>query len=226
MNFIQLCQAVARESGTVANVSSFTTIAGASGRTQKVAAWVSDAWRDIQNERGDWLFMRRSFQKPLIIGQAVYAGSTFTLTDVGRWIGDNPDLRAMSLFDPAVGQKDEFELVQIPYEVWRQRYDRGAHDNNRPTQWAISPRNELCVGDKPDKAYTLRGEYRAKPQILAVDNDIPAMPDEYHGLIVGEALRLMADSDEAYNVLTVKSQRYDRLRSPLIRDQTPQVVIP
>jgi hypothetical protein len=37
------------------------------------------------------------------------------------------------------------------------------------------------------------------------------MPEDFHRLIVGEALRLMARSDEAFNVLIEKSQQYERL---------------
>ena len=58
MTFLELCQEVADESGTVAGVPSFTTVSNATGRLAKVVRWTRNAYRDIQNERSDWKWMR------------------------------------------------------------------------------------------------------------------------------------------------------------------------
>ena len=129
----------------------------------------------------------------------------------------------MSIYDPAVGRADENTLCQISYDKWRETYDRGVHDKQRPSYWAVSPENELLFGPTPDKVYNVRGKYRLKPQLLAADPDIPEMPEEYHNLIVGEALKLMARSDEAFQVLASYAPQYDRLRNPLVREQTPEI---
>lgn len=224
MNFLELCQTVARESGTIAGLPSFTTVSNASGRLAKLVGWTSDAWRDIQNERTDWTFLRHSFEKALTIDAMVYTGGGLALDpSVAAWLQDNKKLRTMSLYDPAIGQSDESELSYFDWTVWRQRYDRGTHDAGRPQYWARSPRGELCLGPKPDKAYLLRGEYRRTPQILSADADVPICPEQFHGVIVGEALRLMANSDEAFQVVLAQASRYDRLRNPLVIDQTPPV---
>jgi hypothetical protein len=65
--------------------------------------------------------------------------------------------------------------------------------------------------------------YRRKAQRLLADDDLPLMPEDFHRVIVGEALRLMARSDEAFNVLIEKSQQYERLAAALVIDQTPQI---
>lgn len=224
MNFLQLCQAVANDSGTVAGVPSFTSVAGASGRVAQVVGWVRDAYIDIQNERNDWLFMRRSFSAPLTIGKIEYDQTDFGLSNVAEWL---PDLPAegwanLTLYESGL-QAQEGELWQIPYQYFRQRYQRGTHDANKPTEWAISPLNTMLIGNTPDKAYIVRGEYRATPQELLVDADIPIMPTQYHRVIVAEAIRLMARSDEAFDVVGEKSQQYDRLRNALVREQTPKM---
>ncbi len=222
MNFLQLCQAVARDSGTVAGVPNITTIAGASGRVLQVVGWVRDAWIDIQNERYDWRWMVKSFALPLTIDQLVYTASGLGITDFGAWLPDVPadGVYRMTIYES--GEQDqEGEIRQIPYPEWRGRYLRGSHDHNRPTEWAISPQNEICLGNKPDKAYILTGEYRRSAQELAIDADIPEMPPQFHRLIVGEALRLMSRSDEAFQTLIPQAQQYERLRAPLVIDQTP-----
>ncbi len=220
MNFLELCQEVAAESGTVAGVPSFTTVAGATGRLADVVRWTRNAYRDIQNERTDWLWMRKVFTKSLVINQTAYTDDAWAL-DVATWMPDTSDESSISIYDPALGVADEGAIRQISWHDWRQRYARGFHDANRPTEWAINPQGALVFGNKPDKAYTVVGEYRMNPQMLAVDADIPEMPAAYHGLIVGEALRLMARGDEAFNVLVEKSQQYERLRQPLVHNQTP-----
>lgn len=222
MTFLELCQEVAAESGTVAGVSAFTTVANPTGRVANVVRWVRNAYRDIQNERGDWLWMRKTFSKSLTIGQTTYTDTGWSL-DVGLWFPDTPSFSSMALYDPATGTADEGAISHISWPTWRERYGRGSHTANRPTEWAVTPQNDIAFGVTPDKAYIVRGEYRMAPQMLTLDADQPEMPPMYHGLIVGEALRLMSRHDESYQVLAEKAQQYERLRGPLVRDQTPQL---
>lgn len=221
MTFLELCQKVARDSGTVAGVPSFTTVADPTGRVAQVVDWVRDAWIDIQNERGDWLFMQGTFTAPLSIGVSAYAPVTLGITDLASFAVDTPYQRALSLYDPVIGEADEGAIEQIAYSLWVERWGRGSNDNNRPTEWALSPQGEMLFGATPDKAYTIRGAYRRSAQFLTDDTDVPIMPVEHHRLIAAEAIRLMARSDEAYQVLAERADQYVRLRHPLVRDQTP-----
>ena len=223
MNFLELCKAVARDSGTVAGIPSFTTVAAVTGRVEQVVGWTAQAWVDIQNERNDWKWMRRTFDKPLLAATAAYTPASWSLDRVSRWLPDRINYRTMSLYDPSIGRADEVKLREISYDKWRDMYDMGVHDNQRPSHWAVSPTNELLFGPTPDKVYNVRGEYRLKPQILALDADVPEMPDDYHMLIVGEALKLMARSDEAFTALASLAPQYERLRTPLVREQTPDI---
>lgn len=224
MNFLQLCQAAATDSGTVAGVPNFTTVTGATGRVAQLVGWVRDAYIDIQNERSDWLWMRRSFSAQLVINQADYTGAQLGITNLGSWLHDIPGegWRNISLYETG-NQANEGSLYEIPWPLWRQRYQRGTHDAAQPSEWSINPQNKLMFGPKPDKTYWVQGEYRQAPQELAVDADVPEMPAAYHRVIIGEALRLMARSDEAFQVLLEKAQQYDRLRNPLVNEQTGTV---
>lgn len=224
MNFLQLCREVARESGTVAGVPNFNTVAAATGRVEQVVGWVRDAYIDIQNERGDWLFMVDTFEAPLTIGKRLYTGLELGISDLGSWIGDRPaeGWNNLSLWEEGF-KAQEGEIWQIPYPTWRNRYERGEHRANKPTEWAVTPQGALGFGNTPDKAYWVQGEYRIAAQRLEADTDTPRMPEQFHRLIIHEAIRLMARSDEAFQVLVEKTQQYERLRHPLVRDQTPQM---
>lgn len=222
MNYLELCQAVARESGTLTGSSSFTTVQDAQGRAAKIAGWVADAWVEIQNSRTDWLFRQAPFAKPLIVGLNTYTGASFDLA-VSQWLPDTGQRQTMSLYDPAIGQADEGHIRQIGYDEWRDSYDFGAQTNGRPVVWAIGPDGALCIGPKPDKAYMLRGRYRRAAQRLTADTDIPIMPDDYHNAIVRQALFNMADGDDAAELLVSKANKYQVVTNALVIDQTPQV---
>jgi hypothetical protein len=73
-----------------------------------------------------------------------------------------------------------------------------------------------------DKAYVLRGQYRRSAQQLVADTDVPIIPEDYHGAIIHQALRNMAESDEEYDGLLPKALKYERIAYALVKDQTPQ----
>ncbi len=223
MNFLTLCQAVARESGTLASLGTFTTVVGATDRRAKIVAWTRDAYIDLQNQRTDWLWLRSQFTKALTIGTTSYDRAALVLPRLKRFIGDVPEHRSMTLYDPALGKADEGEIDHISYERWLEMYDRGTHDSNRVRHWALSPERKLLVGPTPNKAYVLRGEYLKTPQELAVDADVPEMPEEHHRVIVFEALLLMKRSDRMFASLNVDSVQYTSLRSALVNAQTPDL---
>lgn len=225
MDFLALCKATAAQCGTVAGVPSLSTVTGASGRVGKLVSAVSDAWIDIQNERTDWIWMRRRLLGTLIIGTLEYLPTDLSgsLTRVGRWETDTPGRRTFSIYDNAIGAADEGKIDYIPYAEWADRYDFGVHDPARPVCWTITPQNKIAFGPTPDKAYRVRGDYRLKPQVLAADTDIPEMPDEFHRVIVWEAIRLLGRSDEAFDAITAAGIEYDRLRNALVNQQTPQI---
>ncbi len=221
MNFLQLCKEAAGDSGTVAGLPNLTTVAGATGRAAQLVAWVRDAWIDIQNERNDWLWMRRRFTgKALTIGQMEYSAANLDLTRVSEWLPDRPRYYTFTIYDPDQGQGSEAEMSMISYDQWIYRYGRRTQDTGRPSEWARAPDGKLLIGKKPDKAYVISGEYRLTPQELATDADIPEMPTQFHRLIIPEAVRLAARSDEAWQALTAQCQQYERLRAPLVREQT------
>jgi hypothetical protein len=156
-----------------------------------------------------------TFEDALIADTMSYTGTSFDL-EVAAWLPDTPELAHHDALRSR--HRTERRSAARPAHMGNvalDSYDRGVHDASRPQIWAQAHDGSLCVGPKPDKAYVLRGLYRRKKaQRLLVDGDTPIMPEDFHGLIVGEALRLMARSDEAFQVLLEKSQRYEQLRAP------------
>jgi hypothetical protein len=198
MNYLQLCQDTVRESGTISGDATPATVTGQSGRLLKVVNWVAKAWQEIQNLHDDWLWMRAEFTGAVVAGSAKYTSASWAITRWSRWISTTPDDPAvMSIYLTSAGVADERQLREIEWPIWRQRYGFGLQVNRRPSEYAISPQGEFCLGPIPDAAYTVRGEYQMSAQTLAANADIPELPDTtLHTVIVWKALLLLAQFDE------------------------------
>jgi hypothetical protein len=226
--FLELCAKLARESGTINPAPPAVT--GQTGRQAKGVGWIADAWTSIQNAHRDWRFLQGEFSGSLVADQTTYSATTWNIDRFAEWKGDRRTgrcgvYRPTTLYDPDLGQSDEGALNEISYEQWRLSYDRGSHDAMRPTVYAIAPDQTIRFGNKPDTAYTVRGEYRKTPQILAANGDIPDMPSRFHDAIVWRAIMLMSDSDEAVTALQLAQAKYAALMMDMQRDLLPEFTV-
>jgi hypothetical protein len=219
MNFLELVQMAARESGTISGTAP-AAVTGQSGRLLKFVSWTAQGWTDIQNARSSWRWMRAEFESPLTAGAPRYTAASFSLARWAEWIGE-PD--TLTLYRQSEGVADEAALGWVDWPRYRATYERGAQTANRPVDAAISPAGELCFGPRPDATYIVRGEYRKSPQTLTAGSDTPEMPARFHALIAWKALLLMAEHDEAPLHIGMAIRRHRELMSDLERDQMPRI---
>jgi len=227
MNFLELCREVARESGTLAGGAGeiITVVDNKVGRIAKIVAWVRDAWVSIQLEHNDWFWMQREFSSPLSTGVMRYAPLDLSLARVAAWILDDCGDPVTTIQNPSADRSDESQLRIISFGEWRARYGRGQHDASRPTEIAVGADGRLAIGARPDQTYTLRGMYRAAPQVLAANTDVPEMPAHFHKLIVWEAIKLASIHDEAPFTIQTSVGEYARLRDALVSEQRPKTYV-
>lgn len=219
--FLEICQDVARESGTISGNGLPTTVASQTGRLLKVVEYTKQAWVDIQNMQDTWRWMRSTFSGDTTAGAACYTANSFNITRFGRWVTDRDDYLPISLYLKATGVTDEGPIEEITYEQWRHRYGRGSHDNNRPTVYAISPANEICLGATPDDTYTINGEYIKSAQVLSADSDEPELPSRFHDIIKWRALDMLNRHDEAPRQVQYAGDLFSSVYYDLARDQLP-----
>jgi hypothetical protein len=219
--FLQLCQMVARESGTVSGTQP-VAVTGQTGRLGKIVFWVDEAWRQIQNRRNAWFWMDTEFSGTTTASSPRYTAASFSLSPWAAWITKE---RTLSIYLTATGVSDESYLMFMPWDTWKQRYDFGTQTNDRPSYYSVSPAGELCFGPIPDDTYTVRGRYRKGAQSLTANGDIPEMPERFHDLIGWEALLLLQEHDEAQIPIAVAMRRRRELTSDLERDQLPPIEI-
>lgn len=221
MTFLELAQMVARESGTVSGVLP-SSVASQAGRLAKIVHWTQTAWRQIQNRRSSWQWMRDEFEGTTTAGSANYTAASFSISRWAEWITEDD---TVTLYKQSEGVADEGPILFMPWTLYRRQYQRGEQQQNRPIHYSISPAGEFCLGPVPDDTYVVRGEYRKAPQELTDNGDIPEMPARFHELIAWYGFLLLAEHDEGQLHIAVAMRRYRDLMGELERDQLPTIHI-
>jgi hypothetical protein len=220
MNFLQLVNRTRVECGITG--PALTTAQNLTGEAARIANWVTSAWTDIQTSKEDWLFMRESITFNSSTQQQFYTptqagiGSTFA-----NWKRDS--FRCSS-----VGQNyaDEQLMNYMEYTTFRNLYMYGNMRTTyaRPVVATIDGTKRLGLGSIPDQAYVIDGEYYVKPIELSADSDSPALPTNFHMLVVYRAMYYYAGYESAPEVYQRAEFEFQRLMQRLNIDQLPTLV--
>ena len=226
--YLQLCQTVARDSGTISSLTDPATVLNQTGRLLRIVNWVNDAWNEIQTEREDWRWMFGTFSGSTIANTANYTSATLGIAErFGQWRGlyEHTD-EQWTCYKTSEGQSKEYGLRYVPYERFYPAYLTGTHDPGYPQHFTVAPDDSIYLGPTPDDVYTVRGHYQKSPQVLSADGDIPELPGLFHDVIKWKALILLGIFDEAFNQIPGWERKYDKLFSQLANEQVPRFEMP
>jgi len=233
-SFLQLCQKVASESGTV-NGTFPSTVVGQTLRLGKIVRWTNDAWRQIQNASATWRWMQSEFSGPTVAGTQRYAYNAAGFVDsiaaaaISRhaaWLySDRGCDSGISLYDPAIGVSDEGPLHFEDWDDFYKKRLRGTQNTGKPSVFTIAPDNKLVFSYTPDAVYTVRGRYRKDVQELTADADVPECPARFHDVIVDVALMMLGTHDEAPAQIPLWQMRRSFNFCNLERDQLPRMTL-
>ena len=220
MNFLELVNRTRVECGVTG--PALATAQNLTGEAARIANWVTSAWVDIQTSKEDWLFMRATVTFNTVTHQQFYTpteagiGSTFA-----NWKRDS--FRCSS-----VGQNyaDEQLMNYMEYTTFRNLYMYGNMRTTyaRPVVATIDGTKRLGLGSIPDQAYVIDGEYYVKPIELSADFDSPALPTNFHMLVVYRAMYYYAGYESAPEVYLRAEFEFQRLMQRLNIDQLPTLV--
>ena len=220
MNFLELVNRTRVECGVTG--PALATVQNLTGEAARIANWVTSAWVDIQTSKEDWLFMRATVTFNSVTHQQFYTpteagiGSTFA-----NWKRDS--FRCSS-----VGQNyaDEQLMNYMEYTTFRNLYMYGNMRTTyaRPVVVTIDGGKDLGFGSIPDQAYVIDGEYYVKPIELSADADTPALPSNFHMLVVYRAMYYYAGYESAPEVYQRAEFEFQRLMQRLNIDQLPTLV--
>lgn len=232
MNFLAIVQDLREQCGVSASAENAqpTTVLNQTGEMLRLVNWTKRAWLSIQNSRDWWLWMSSDFTLNVAANVGEYLPTAgiddrtgLAINRFARW-----HRRSLRLYRQGVGTTDEQFLVDWDFEKFRDAYlFAGQRDQrNRPVVWAERPETRgILLGDVPDQAYTIRGRYQRGPQNLAIDADIPELPDRFHPLIVYRAMMYYGKYEAAPEVLAQGQEEFDRMMSDLEREQLPPMEI-
>ena len=219
MNLLQLVNQARVECGV--SGPTLSTAQNLSGEALRIAAWVKQAWIDIQTSKEDWLFMRESFSFNTTAQVWEYSATDAGLTDFGNWKRDSFRCSTVG-FD----HKDEQLMNFMEWTTYRNLYQYANMRQTyaRPVVVSIMPNKDLAFGAIPNLAYVIDGEYYTQPVDLVDDTDVPLIPARYHMMIVYRAMMYYGGYESAPEVLSRGDFEFRRQYSRMEIDQLPTIV--
>lgn len=195
-----------------------TTLVGATGLVRDFAAWVDDAWWELQQERENppwWFMMNLDQTLSLTQGTDTYAMPAGLTT---------LDWRTCTVYTTA--KQDEVPIRYIPYDRWRLEYDTRTYGEQRPQYITLGPDQQLRVFPFPDQTYTLRFDGVIEPAALSLDADTPAtLPAPYHRVIAFKAIMSYALQHEDGAALERGNHGFRPIHDRMVNRQVEQVTI-
>ena len=224
--FLELCQDVAEESGTIPTIGDPQTAQGQTGRLLRIVNWVRKAHNDVQRMHRTWRWLEADFSGNVIATQQAYTPAELGITRFGHWIWhDETGANTFTFYLDADGQSEEGALYYVEWPVFRRDYMVGSNatQTGKPAYVTVNPANQLVLWPIPNAAGKLRGRYRKGHQTLSADSDTPEMPADFHDVIKWKALMYMATFDEAMEQLPMFDLQYNQALDRLEKDQLPRV---
>ncbi len=212
MTYLQLLQALHRESGVAGSAPGSVT--GLSGMPAKLAAWIVEAWLDIQASR-KWTFLRAESDVSLTVGVQDYAVAALGLP-VREF---DTDWAASMQADGS----DKQRLYWIAQEAFRDRYGLDDPQSERPSRVSLMNGVTLRFNTLPDSAYKVRLAYWKSATALATNGDTPTLADEDCRAIVWRALMMYAAHEGAGDVFADAQAKYQMAFARLCQRYLPAI---
>lgn len=206
MNFLELCQDMARESGIS---GSLVSVVNQTGEAQRVVNWIIKAYRYIQNKHVDWKFLRADVSFDTSVGNATYTAVAASVTGFGEWCFAGDDWRCYS---KAAGVADEQHVSYMDYDDFRATYAMGTNrlSTGRPQIVTVRPDQTLQFWPTPDAAYTVIGEQYKAPLTLAKNEDVPIFAAKFHDAIVQRAMMFYGAFEGDAGVFGASQSEFNR----------------
>jgi hypothetical protein len=219
--YLQLVNQLAVKCGVTITGGQLTSLTGLVGEPARLAAWINEAWQNIQLAKPNWNFMRSTFSFTTTTGQPTYTPVQAGISNYGWWKMDS-----MRCYVTSVGVGNEMFLDEVDYDAWRDTYLFSTRrlTYSRPQSVAIGPDQTLNLGPLPDASgYTILGEYYTGPVSLVNATDVPSMPTQYHLAIVYRAMMMYGAYESAPEAYNEGRDLYNAMFRRMARDLSPDM---
>jgi hypothetical protein len=218
MNFVELVDRLRVECGV--SGSTLSSVQNLGGELNRLKTWIDAAWFELQVARTDWKFMRADVSFSITAGKQKYTPTEAGVPLLKIWKQDS-----FWIEDISRGLSDQQPLGEMQWEHFREMYVRGVQTAQRPMCYTVHPDKSLWFGPLPDTTYNMTGEAWLKPSHLVADDDTPVMPEDYHMVIVYEAMKKYAGFESANDVMTRARGEGPPIRGKLEQEQLPDMTV-
>ena len=183
-------------------------VTGLTGEARRLALWIRDADSLVQKKWVNWKFLRNVYSVATVASTATAAKPA----GLSYW-----DFKTFTLIEP--GETDKNPLEAIEYD----KIKRDILDTTEDIPWRaiVMPNSSLLFEPVPDAAYTIGADYYVEPTLLAANGDISLIPEQYHQVILGRAMILYANFENAPEIKDQGEEIYTEQLALLENDQLP-----
>jgi len=209
-----------QEAGIVGDGPS--TVVSQTGMKKKAVDWVARAWTDIQIQQ-NWSFLWNTTSFNTTLGQRDYHPVDNLQLDpvLAVYIVDSFRIHGTSL-----GFADQGTLEYVSWADWSVGVQgHGAVNSGKPTQFTIMPNNTIRFNATPDVSYTVTFDYYQVPVELAANNDVPALPAQFHDMILYQALIYYAAHEDAAEIYQDATARFNAYMADLMQQDIATIQI-
>jgi predicted small integral membrane protein len=182
-----------------------------SGHQLRFVNWVRNAWSDIQRSHEEWVFLKSYADCTLTAAQETFQVAALGVTDL------KVPLNVFILIDDRWSEIESVISLSSANSLSLANKQAG-----RPCI-AYFSNGVLSFDTIPDSAYSLRIHYRAVPQELNANTDIPLCESMYHMTIVWGAVKRYAQSDEDQSLFNAANAEYRRCMLEMLNALTPKI---
>lgn len=213
MDYLTLCQTLRRECGDPGDGPA--SVVGQTGAALRFVNWANRAWLKIQTSQPNWNWMRSTATKELTESVQGYVRSGIVASRFGRW-----DLKNWVVYPTASGITASTPLAFMEFDDFEQQFVFKAVEDGLPKVFTIGPDEKVYLGPAPDATgYTIRTRYIKGAQTLSANADVPELPEDYHWIIVWEAMKYYARREAAGEIMSAAVEGYGLELDRLMRDQ-------
>jgi len=205
-SYLELVQQLHRDCGAAGTEPAAVT--DLAGEAKRFAGWIKRADEYVQLLWNNWKYLRQEYSE-------VTAASVPTAAkpaNLKYW-----DFKTFKMILPGETDKNPFGVIE---------YDKikaDILDTSEDVPWRaiVMPDNTLKFEPIPDDAYTIQADYYDKPTLLAANSDVSLIPVEFHQIIIGRAMILYANFENAPEIKDQGEEIYNEQLARLENDQLP-----
>lgn len=208
MTFLELVQALHRESGAAGNAP--TTVTNQTGEADRMVNWIKQANLHVQNLWENWKFLRTTDSRALTASVNTLSAPS----NLGMW-----DFDTFRIIPN--GETTAETILAAEYEDVKTE----DLDTSSGTPWraTVMPDGSLRFEGTPDAADTFQADYYRVPLTTELTNnaDLSSIPARFHNVILGRALILYANYEGAEEIRTQGVELYTDYLARLENSQLP-----